>query len=449
MNKILVIGAGKSSGMLIEYLSKHADGALTVTVADESEALAREKTQNMPATRAVRFDVADEALRKSLVAEHDLVISLLPPHLHIWIARECVAFKKHLITASYTSEDIRALHADAEKFGIIILTECGFDPGIDHMSAMRAIDELKRKNAEVISFKSFAGGLIAPESDDNLWHYKFTWNPRNVILAGQSVARYLKNGRYRYVPYHRLFKDLERIRIEGFGDFEAYPNRDSLSYREPYGLQEIPTILRGTLRRPGFCTAWDVFVQLGLTDDSVIIEDSESMSYREFLVAWLGGDIDNAEKNLARAAGIEEDSLTMKMIRETGIFDEEKIGLKSASSARILQELLEKAWKLQENDKDMVVMQHVFDYFEEGKRYTLTSSLGLTGQSRQKTAMAKTVGYPPAIAAKLILDGTITVRGVQLPVLKQIYDPVLASLEKENIVFREQIMPHQEPKSTI
>lgn len=440
MNKILVIGAGKSSGMLIEYLSKHAGRALTVTVADESETLAREKTQNMPATRAVRFDVADEALRRSLVAEHDLVISLLPPHLHIQVARECVAAKKHLITASYTSEDIRALHADAVKSDIIILTECGFDPGIDHMSAMRAIDELKRRNAEITSFKSFAGGLIAPESDNNLWHYKFTWNPRNVILAGQSVVKYLEDSRYRYVPYHRLFKNPERISIKGYGDFEAYPNRDSLSYREPYGLQKIPTILRGTLRRPGFCTAWDVFVQLGLTDDSVVIEDSAEMSYREFLTAWLGGAVSDAEKNLARAVGIEEDSPTMQMVRETGIFGKEKVGLKKASSARILQELLEKVWELQENDRDMVVMQHIFDYFEEGKHYTLTSSLGLTGESRQKTAMAKTVGYPPAIAARLILDGTIAVRGVQLPVLKQIYDPVLTSLEKENIVDRKSVV---------
>lgn len=440
MNKILVIGAGKSSGMLIEYLSKHANGALAVTVADESEELAREKTQNMSSTQAVPFDVTDEVLRKSLIGANDLVISLLPPHLHVSVAKECVALRKHLITASYTSEDMRALHKDAENAGIIILTECGFDPGIDHMSAMRVIDRLKQKNAVISSFKSFAGGLIAPESDDNLWHYKFTWNPRNVVLAGQGVAKYLETGHCRYVPYHRLFKSPEQVSITGFGDFEAYPNRDSLSYREPYDLGEIPTILRGTLRRPGFCAAWDIFVQLGLTDDSVIVEHSETMSYREFLVAWLGGNINDAETTFARTAGIERDSHTMKMIAETGLFREESIGIKKATSARIFQKLLEAAWKLQEGDKDMVVMQHIFDYLEQGKSYRLTSSLGLRGESQRKTAMAKTVGYPPAIAAKLILEGFITLKGVRLPVAKQIYDPVLAGLEKENIIFQEKIV---------
>src|SRR5688572_5559112 len=288
MKRILLIGAGRSSSVLIRYLLQSAaQNQWELVVGDVSEQLATEKTGGHPHSNAIRFDVQDQSIREAEVQKADLVISLLPPHLHYLLAVDCVNFKKHFLTASYLSTEMGSLHEQAEKAGICIMNECGLDPGIDHMSAMEVIDRLKKEGCELTSFKSYTGGLVAPESNDNPWGYKFSWNPRNVILAGQGTARFIEHGKYRYLPYSRVFTDIEKINVEGNGSFDGYANRDSLSYRPMYHLDKIPTMIRGTLRQSGFCKAWNVFVQLGLTDDSYTIEDSIRLTYAQLVESLL------------------------------------------------------------------------------------------------------------------------------------------------------------------
>src|SRR5688572_13709191 len=292
MKRILLIGAGRSSSVLIRYLLQSAaQNQWELVVGDVSEQLATEKTGGHPHSNAIRFDVQDQSIREAEVQKADLVISLLPPHLHYLLAVDCVNFKKHFLTASYLSTEMGSLHEQAEKAGICIMNECGLDPGIDHMSAMEVIDRLKKEGCELTSFKSYTGGLVAPESNDNPWGYKFSWNPRNVILAGQGTARYIENGQCRYIPYHRLFDEAEAVTVHtSAGErmhFDGYANRDSLAYRALYGLEKTPTLLRGTLRQKNFCRAWHALVLLGLTDDSYVLEDSQHMTYADVLMSFL------------------------------------------------------------------------------------------------------------------------------------------------------------------
>jgi saccharopine dehydrogenase (NAD+, L-glutamate forming) len=317
----------------------------------------------------------------------------------------------------------------------------GVDPGIDHMSAMRGIDRIREQGHELLCFESFTGGLIAPESDNNPWHYKITWNPRNVVLAGQGgPARFIQEGTYKYIPYHRLFRRTEVIDIEDFGKFEGYANRDSLKYIERYRLQDVPTIYRGTLRRPGFCRAWDVFVQLGATDDSYIMQDTEEMTYKQFINSFLYySPEDPVRTKLYQYMHIDQDSDVREKLEWLGIFNDTKIGLKNATPAQILEQILCRKWVLEPGDKDMLVMWHKFIYRQKGypKPTLLTSSLVVTGDDTVNTAMAKTVGLPLGIAARMILTGQIRLDGVYIPTLKAIYEPILRELESYGIVFRE------------
>ncbi|MEM6380651.1 MAG: saccharopine dehydrogenase C-terminal domain-containing protein, partial [Bacteroidota bacterium] len=274
MKHILIIGAGRSATSLIHYLKKVCqEEGWGLTVGDLSIELALNKLGDHPGFRAITFDVHNpEQLSQEIVAA-DLVISMLPARFHGVVARACLTHKKHLLTASYLPEEIRVLDEQAKAAGVLMLMECGLDPGIDHMSAMRVMDKIKEKGGELEAFETFTGGLLAPESCmDNPWQYKFTWNPRNVVLAGTGLVKFIQEGRYKYIPYHRLFRRIEIIHIPGHGYFEGYANRDSLKYLDVYQLHGIRTLYRGTLRRPGFCRAWDIFVQLGATDDSYELE---------------------------------------------------------------------------------------------------------------------------------------------------------------------------------
>lgn len=440
MKNILLLGAGRSSYHLIQYLLQQASTEhWHVTVGDFDAKLAEEKVGNNPHGTAIQFDIQNTELAEHHISKADVVISLLPPFLHLKAAKACLKFGKHLLTASYVSPELKALEEEVKAKGLLFLNEIGLDPGIDHLSAMQIIDRLKAEEAKIVAFRSYTGGLIAPEHDNNPWNYKFTWNPRNVVLAGQGTAKYLINGQYKYVPYHRLFTHLEQIDVENFGEFEGYPNRDSLSYREVYGIANIPTLLRGTLRRKGFCSAWNAFVQLGMTDDSYAIENSEMMSYREFTNSFLQySKVYLVEEKLANLLGVATDDVLMKKIAWLGLLGHEKIGLKRATPAQILQHLLERKWKLEEGDKDMIVMQHIFEYeTAQGEQRTLTSSLVVIGEDTQATAMSKTVGLPLGIAAKLLLQGKIDLKGVIIPVQPQIYEPVLQELEGLGVKFWE------------
>lgn len=440
MRNILLLGAGRSSGALISYLLNHSQtDNYKLTVADLSIEQAILKTGNHPNAEPIALDINNTDERLKAIERADIVISLLPPALHIIAARDCIRLKKNLVTASYISPAISELNADAVEAGVTIMNECGLDPGIDHMSAMEIFHRLKNEGAELISFKSYTGGLVAPEYVDNPWGYKFTWNPKNVILAGQGTAKYIENGNYHYIPYNRIFKQLELIHLEGTGTYEGYANRDSLAYRKHYGIDSIPTLLRGTLRQEGFCSAWDVFVQLGLTDDQCIIENSENMTYREVLESFIPSNITGktTKEKLASFLNISTDSYIIGMISSTGIFEDEKTGKSNATAAEILQQLLERKWILKKDDKDMIVMVHLIEYLHQGKRKKITSSLVVKGDDQTITAMAKTVGYPLAIVARLILNNKVHLKGVHLPVQPDIYIPVLKELSDMGITFQE------------
>lgn len=444
MKEILFIGAGLSASSLIRYLLDNAEeNGWRVIVGDLSHDLAREKVGGRPSGEAVRFDVTDAEERRSRIQRSDIVISMLPAHLHTMVAEDCVELRKDLVTPSYVSDEMKGLDERARDGGVLLMNEVGLDPGLDHMSAMRTIDMIREKGGVLSSFRSLCGGLIAPESDDNPWNYKFTWNPINVIRAGRGTAKFLENGQRKYVPYQRLFERIESLSIEGYGEFEGYANRDSLKYREIYGLDEIPTLFRGTLRREGFCRSWNVFVQLGMTEDGFVIEDSQEMTYRQFLDALLPeGGSESVEEKFCRVMGVEKDSPEMKKFEWLGLFEEKGIRIENGTPAQILQELLEEKWRLYPADKDMIVMRHEFDYGLDGREFRIQSSLVVIGGEQPYTAMSDTVGLPLGIVVKLMLDGTIREKGVHIPISKSVYAPVLDELEQYGIRFEEKEYPH-------
>lgn len=440
MQKILILGAGLSASSLIKYLLDHAEKYdWQIRLGDLSIETAQLKINNLPRGQAFYFDVNDQELCNEEVKKANIVVSMLPASMHFKVARACVDFGINMVTASYVSPQIAALHQEAKEKGVLILNEIGVDPGIDHMSAMQVIDKIKAQGGKILSFQSSTGGLVAPKYDNNPWNYKFTWNPRNVVVAGQGVSTFIRNGKYKYIPYHKLFKRIIRTNVLDAGEFEVYPNRDSLKYREIYGLENIPSMFRGTMRRPGFSRTWDVFVQLGMTDDTFVIEDSENMTYREFVNSFLRYETETlVEAKLARYIGIEEESEIMYKLRWLDLFKPIKIGLKKATPAQILQHILLKKWVLDPEDKDMIVMQHRFEVAIGNERKTVVSSMMIEGSDQTHTAMSKTVGYPVAIAVKLILTGIIKESGVILPISSAIYTPVLKELETLGIQFIEE-----------
>ena len=441
MKHILLIGSGKSSSELIKYLSKLSfEAEWKITVADAAIEHAKSKFSFQNNINWQQLNIEDSEKLNLLIAESSVVISLMPPTLHVLVARHCIQNKKPLVTASYTSAEMQQLHEEALQANILILNEMGVDPGIDHMSAMQVINRLKAEGAEITAFESFTGGLLAPESEkDNPWKYKFTWNPKNVVMAGQGMCKFIQENKYKYIPYQRLFRRTEIINIPGYGLFEGYGNRDSLQYRNLYGLENVKTIYRGTLRRTGFCRAWDTFVQLGATDDTYTMHDTENMTYRDFINSFLYyHPSDSVELKLAHYMKFDVDSEEMYRLKWLGIFSEKKVGLKNATPAQILLKILEDKWSLDPDDKDMLVMWHKFNYTLNEYEHELHCSMVSIGEDLVYTAMAKTVGLPLGIAAKLIAENKIALKGIQIPVHPEIYDPVLAELSKEGIIFTEE-----------
>lgn len=442
MGRITIFGAGKSSSALIAYLLEHSsDSNVDLRVLDLDPDLARSQIEGAENGSADALDVDDEGSLIEEIKGSHLVVSMLPARYHPLIARECIRQRKHLITPSYLSDELREMDQEAREAGVLIMNEMGVDPGIDHMSAVRALDRIREQGHEIRCLESFTGGLVAPESDDNPWGYKFTWNPRNVVLAGQGGAvKFVQEGRYKYIPSYRIFKRAELIDIEGYGRFEGYANRDSLRYRSVYGLEGVPTIFRGTLRRPGFCKAWDVFVQLGVTDDSYVMEGSEEMTKRQFINSFLTYDLhDSVELKLMHYLGVDRDSDVMEKLYWLGIFEEEPVGLKDATPAQIMQRILEDKWGLGSEDRDMIVMFHKFGYrSSDGQEHELRSSMVHIGKGPDHTAMAESVGLPIAVLARMIMEGKIAERGVQLPILPSVYGPVLDELEQYGICFQEE-----------
>jgi saccharopine dehydrogenase (NAD+, L-glutamate forming) len=446
MRKILVIGSGKSSSYLIKYLlDKSTEEDLHIIVGDIDIRNAQKLINDHENGHAITLDVFNHHSRKEAIENADIVVSMLPARYHIEVARDCITLGKNMVTASYVSKEMEDLDTAAKNKGLVFMNEIGVDPGIDHMSAMKVIDSIRAKGGKMVLFESFAGGLVAPESDNNLWNYKFTWNPRNVVVAGQgSAAKFIQEGNYKYIPYHRLFRRTEFLEVAGYGRFEAYANRDSLKYQSVYGLDEIKTLYRGTMRRVGFSRAWNIFVQLGMTDDSYTIDDSENMSYRDFVNAFLPySHTDSVELKFRLSLKIDQDDIVWEKLEELDLFNSKKmVGLKRATPAEILQKILMDSWMLEEHEKDMIVMYHKFGYKLNGKMHQIESTMVTLGEDQTYTAMAKTVGLPVAIATLAILNEKITTPGVQIPITKEVYGPILKELEEFDIIFTEKEVPY-------
>ncbi|XLS28791.1 saccharopine dehydrogenase family protein [Flavobacteriaceae bacterium M23B6Z8] len=446
MRNILIIGGGKSTSYLIQYLlDKSISENLFITIGDIYPQNAEELLQNHSNAKAVQLDIFNDTQRQSAIKNADIIISMLPASLHMEVAKDCLHYKKNMVTASYVSQEMKLLDKEVTENGLLFMNEIGVDPGIDHMSAMEVIDRIRDEGGKMLLFESFTGGLVAPESDTNLWNYKFTWNPRNVVLAGQGgAAKFIQEGTYKYIPYHKLFRRTEFLDIAGFGKFEAYANRDSLKYREAYGLSDALTLYRGTMRRVGYSKAWNMFVQLGLTDDSYELEGSENMSYRDFINSFLPySPTDSVELKLRHYLKIDQDDIMWEKLVDLDLFNpDKKVGLKNATPAKMLQKILEEHWTLQDDDKDMIVMYHKFGFELNGKKRQIDASMVSLGKDRTYTAMAKTVGLPVAIAALQILNGKIKMTGVRIPISREIYQPILKELKANNIVFVEREVPY-------
>lgn len=441
MKTILILGAGRSATSLIEYLLRNAeDHGWQLRIGDYNPELAQEKCAGFINAEAFAFDINDEQQRRTEIVKCNLVVSMLPARFHPLVAEVCVDEGINLVTASYVSEEMKRLNARAKEKGVILLNECGLDPGIDHMSAMKVIDKIRAEGHELTAFETFTGGLLAPDqNDDNPWEYKFTWNPRNVVLAGQGIVKFIQEGKYKFIPYHKLFRRTEQVHIPGYGYFEGYANRDSLKYLDVYQLRGINTIYRGTFRRPGFCRAWDVFVQLGATDDSYQMEGVNEMSHRDFINSFLSyNPYDSVELKLAHYMGLDLDGLEMHRLKWAGLFNNDPVGLEEGSPAQVLEHILKKKWALNEDDRDMIVMWHKFEYLEQGEKREINSTLVAQGDDSLNTAMSKTVGLPIGIAAKLILQDKIQLSGVHIPIKPEIYEPILEELGELGFEMKEE-----------
>lgn len=500
MKNILLFGAGKSATILIDYLLSNAEKeGWRLTVVDADINLAQSKIGVSPFAKAISFDINDQSDRSIYISEADIVISMLPPALHFVVAKTCIALNKNLLTASYIDEQIRNLQSEIENNDLLFLCEMGLDPGIDHMSAMKIFDKIHGEGGEVISFKSHCGGLVAPESDDNPWHYKISWNPRNILLAGKSGAHYLENGDEKRLQYEELFTADRTVAIPDLGYLCWYPNRDSLSYAPLYGLKNAKTLIRTTLRHPDFMYGWKNVIDLRLTDETPQYEttgktlmeffkthmekngfgdwlqkklserfdqtkelleklmelveaekeaeDSGGDVDKDFLVVGKDGNLQNMDLDKIKTDAAEivahkmhEANLTLKQLFFLGMDDDDTIVNKGFCSAADVMELaLQKKLPLQPEDKDMIVMLHEIEYIVDSQRLIVDSSLVVKGEDGLRTAMAKTVGLPLGIAAKLILNETIQLTGLHIPTKKEIYEPVLKELEEHGIKFHEEI----------
>ncbi|MEQ1553488.1 MAG: saccharopine dehydrogenase C-terminal domain-containing protein [Ferruginibacter sp.] len=430
MKNILLFGAGKSASVLIDYLiTNAAENNWHVTIVDADKKLIEQKTKNHLSTTAIEANITNDILRIELIKNSDLIISMMPPFLHIHIAKDCATYAKHLLTASYADEQIKALSNEVKNKGIIFLCEMGLDPGLDHMSAMQIIDTIKNNGGKITSFVSHCGGLVAPQSDDNPWHYKISWNPRNVVLAGKAGAEYVQDSNQIVEKYETLFNANRTINTadENIGELSYYPNRNSLPYIDLYNLHDAKTFIRTTLRHKDFMLGWKTIIDLKLTDEDIIYQ-SDDMSLANFYATHF-------TQNEITLKLSDKDKIRLQFL---GLNDNDTIINKGKiSAADGLQFALEKKLVLSPTDKDMIVMQHEIEYELASQKQKTISSLVVYGKDSIHTAMAKTVGLPLGIAAKLILNGSINLSGIHLPIIKEIYEPVLKELEPNGVVFKE------------
>lgn len=436
MKRIVIIGAGLSTQSLVPYLKQRLEQEQWyLRVLDRVASVAAERLGESNAyCSSGALDIMNVEELSREVEQAFLVISMVPSHMHLGVAQMCLDKGVHLLTASYLIPAIKDLDDQVQQKGLIFLNECGLDPGIDHMSAMRLLDGIRNDGGRIKLFESFTGGLLSPGSEGaNPWRYKFTWNPRNVVLAGQGGSvKFIQEGKYKYIPPHMVFRRTEFMTVEGYGRFEGLANRDSLKYRSAYGLDDVDTLYRGTLRRPGFARAWDCFVKLGMTDDSFTIKNTDQLSFRDFTNLFLAyNPFDSVELKLMHYLNIPQDSDIMDKLQWSGIFSQKTFPFNEGTPAQCLEYILRQVWTLEESDKDLIVMFHKVGWEKDGKEYMIESSMGVEGENAKHTAMATTVGLPLAIAAKNILHENIATPGVQLPLTPEWYNPILEELESD------------------
>lgn len=437
MKRILVLGAGKSATALIDYLIDHAPSQdWLVVIADRNKELVETKIEGRPHAEALELDIMQSEMRAIEIEKADFVISLLPPFLHIHVAKDCVLYKTNMVTASYVSDEVLALDQAAKDAGILLMNEIGADPGIDHMSAMELIDKIRLEGGRVTSFQSYCGGLIAPESDTNPWHYKISWNPWNIVRAGAGGANFLMNEEKYHREYKNLYKECSTVEVDGYGTLAAYANRDSLKYQDDYDLKHAHTILRATLRHPDFVKGWAAVISLGLTDDQNEF-DVSGLTSKEWFMKVTASIVGNNLQNKLEA--IHADKSALGLIQYLGIDQDVLLELEGEMSpGKVLQKIIEEKWKLSPDDKDLLIFHHDIEYELDGQSEQLESSLLVKGENQTDTAMAKCVGLPMAIFTKLFLTKGFTgLTGVQIPNMKEVYQPVLAELQDFGIRFVE------------
>ncbi len=438
MNNILILGAGRCSGAMIDYILDEAlKNSWYVTVGDMNPDIANKKIKNHPNGRGTWLDVTKVNDRRDLIARTDVVVSLLPAHLHLEVAHDCIKLNKQFITSSHVSHELYRLGDEARDRELIYTGQMGLDPGVGHMMARKQLDELRAKGATITSFRSYSGGLVTPDAlNNNPWKYKFTWNPRNAVLMGQGTAQYLENKKLKHIPYNNLFESYHQVEIEEVGSFEAYPNRDSLLHKKVYGLSDIPSVMRGTLRYPGFCDGWNALVKLGLTDGSYPILNAKNMSFHEWIDAYVSNEPGSSVKDrTAHKLGKYANTKVMKQLEWLGLFRKKKINFRTATPALLLEKLLLDKCELQEKDKDLVLIQLEYKYELNEEKKQLISTLKMEGQNAKETAIAKYIGLPIAIFVKMVMNGTIKDTGINVSMKKEIYTPVLEELKEYGITF--------------
>jgi saccharopine dehydrogenase-like NADP-dependent oxidoreductase len=446
MKRILVLGAGQSTPYLTHRLLQRAEEHdWEVTVGDIDRDLAKKRIAGHPCGTAIRFDVTDELVRSTQIAWSDVVINMLSPAYQDLVAWDCVAHGRHMLSVSYRDLSVRNLDRDARRKGVLLLCELGLDPGIDHMSAMSVITRVRAAGGRIVRFRSYGSGVPAPGQEHNPLRYVITWNPRNVVMASEQGAQYMEHGKLKIVPWHHVFHHTWPVTVDGLGVFEAYPNRDSIAYMKTFGLNDVDTMIRGTLRYPGWSETWEKIVRLGLPNENMRIPNLSRRTYAEVTEMFLPmTNVDEPlEERVAQFLQISPTGRIMENLTWLGLFSDEEIGCRGETPASMMIHLLEQKLPLSPGLQDMVIILHELDveYSREEKRERVTSTLVAMGEADGFTAMAKTVGLPTAITAELLLQEELELAGSHIPTHATIYEPVLRELEKEGLKFTEKVKP--------
>ncbi len=434
MKRVLVLGAGLVSRPLVHYLTGHE--GFEVTVATRTVAKADALVAGRPRGRAVALNVEDDAALAKMVEASDLAVSLLPATEHVRVARHCLAARKHMATTSYISPQMKALDEDARRLGLTFLNECGVDPGIDHMSAMRVIHQVERDGGKVVSFRSYCGGLPAPEANTNPIGYKFSWAPRGVLVAATNAARHLKDGKIVEVPGDELFTAPEIVDVEGAGRFEGYPNRDSLGYIDMYGLKDIRTMFRGTLRNLGHCESWKPWVKIGLLAQTPTASLA-GVTAASFMSRFAGGGARDLKQSLAARMGVSPTHRAITNLDWLGLFEDRPLPLREGAPVDVMAAVMLEKCFFAPGERDLLVLQHEFIAERAGRTQKISSTLVDFGIPGGDSSMARTVSLPVAIGVRLILEGKIERRGVIAPVFPEVYNPILDELETLHITCKE------------